>query len=129
MTNPGRDVSLVAGDRTYTLYTGNRALRLMERETGEGLFSIVERFDSIERIEIGLLTTILWACMARHHPDLSLDDIDDVIDAAGYEAVTAAIGTAIERAFPQASADGSVASGKAPSGTGMRSQSGRLRPA
>ena len=126
--DPGREVALVAGDATYTLYAGNRALRLMERETGQPLMELVDRF---EQVEISLVTTILWALLQRHHPELSIDDVDDVIDAAGYEAVTEALGRAIEYAFPQTSPNGaSEASGKAPAraGTGTRSQPSRSRP-
>lgn len=112
-TDPGREVTLQAGDRALTLYAGNRALRLIERETGEPLLTLFDRFNSGD---ITLVTTLVWALLQRHHPETTIDDTDDVIDAAGYEAVSAAIERAVERAFPR-SANGE-ARGKDGPGTG-----------
>lgn len=126
MIDPGREVRLHAGDTTYVLYAGNRALRLMERETGQPLLELTDR---LEQIDISLVTTLLWTLLQRHHPDLSVDDCDDVIDAAGYEAVMTAVTDAMGRAFPQAGEDAGQAVGKRPPrGTGTRSSPARSRP-
>lgn len=126
MPDPGREVPLKVGDTTYTLYAGNRALRMMERETGQPFVELIERF---ERGEVGLITTMVWALLSRHHADLTIDDCDDIIDDVGYEAVTEAVGKAVEYAFPQAKAEATGAnSGKARRGTGTRS-SPRRSPA
>lgn len=121
MPDPGREVPLIAGDATYTLYAGNRALRMMERDTGQPIGELVDRF---QRGEIGLITTMVWALLSRNHPDLTIDACDDIIDAAGYEAVTDAIEQAVEHAFPEAK-EQAAASGAKPGkprrGTGMRS--------
>lgn len=127
-SDPGREVSLVAGDQTYVFYAGNRALRMIERETGKSLIALFSD-DGIADLGIDTLTTIVWGLLQRNHPELSVDDVDDVIDAAGYEAVTDAMAKALEVAMPSAAA-GAPASGKAvaANGTGTMSSPARSRP-
>lgn len=136
MTDPGREVPLHAGETTYILYAGNRALRVMERETGKNLFELVnelERYDEQSNdappISMELVTTIVWAMLQRSHPDLSLDDVDDVIDGAGYDAVMTAMGEAITHAFPTAAGAGVPGKASGRNGTGKRSLPARSRPA
>lgn len=96
-TDPGREVPVEAGGQTYTLYCGNRALRLIERETEMPFGDVVER---VQRLDISALTVACWALLQRHHPDLSIDDTDDVIDAAGFTRAFEAVNRAMELAFP-----------------------------
>lgn len=123
MPDPGREVPLKAGDATYTLYGGNRALRMIERDTGKSVIVLFSE-QGLAEIGIGTLTSITWALLSRHHPDLTVDHVDDIIDEVGYDEVMEAIGEALEHAFPdakaQASANG-VKPGKPRRGTGMRS--------
>jgi hypothetical protein len=124
-TDPGREAALVASNTTYTLYAGNRALRMIERETGKSLIALFSD-DGLEEIGIGVLTTLVWGLLQRDHPDLTLDDIDDVIDAAGYDAVMEAVSQALEAAMPTAPA-GAQSPGKAPAGTGTGARSSPAR--
>jgi hypothetical protein len=129
-TDPGREVKLVAGDRTYTLYAGNRALRLIERETGTSLLALFSE-DGLEQLGIGTLTTLVWGLLQRDQPAMTIDDVDEVIDAAGYDAVMDALTKALEVALPKpAAAPDGAAPGKAPapSGTGTRSSPAPSRP-
>lgn len=127
MIDPAREITLVAGEQTYTLYAGNRALRLIEREAGKPLPDVLEEMGGGS---VGLMTTVLWAMLQQHHA-MSLDDVDDIIDAAGYEAIGEAVGEAANRAF--ATGDGGDDQGKAPAlngatpGTGKRSSPARSR--
>lgn len=117
-TDPGREVQFHAGDRTWTLYAGNKALRLIERETGKPFLEAVE---ALQTGNINLLTTVLWALLQRHHAGLKIDDVDDIIDnAGGWERMLVHLTEAIEKAFPSASDDDAGDSGKAP-GTGSSS--------
>ncbi len=127
MIDPGREVQLKAGEAIYVLYAGNRALRLIERETGKPLPELLENLDAIG---FGTMTTLVWGMLQRHHPALTVDDVDEIFDAAGYEAVSEAMGQALERAFPAANIPDN-ASGKvlAANGTGARSSPARSRPA
>lgn len=125
ITNPGREVHLVAGDTTYTLYAGNRALRMIERETGTSLLALFSD-QGMAELGIGTVTTIVKGLLSKHHPNLTMDDIDDIIDAAGYAAVTDSMTRALDLAMPKADASEDSA-GKAlePRGTGTRSSPAR----
>ena len=85
--------------------------------------------EGLDQLGIGTVTTLVWALLQRHHPDLTMNDCDDLIDAAGYDAVLEALSRSLEAAMPMAPA-GTDASGKAPAGNGagMRSSRGRSRP-
>lgn len=124
-TDPGREVTLAAGSKTYTLYAGNRALRMIERETGTSLIALFSE-DGIEQLGIGTITTLVWGLLQRNHPDLTLDDVDDVIDDAGYDAVMEAVGQALEVAMPTTQGGGQTA-GKAPAGIGRGTRSSPAR--
>lgn len=121
-TDPGREVRLTAGDTTYTLYCGNRALRLIERETGAPFGDVGER---IQRLDVGAITVAGWALLQRHHPDLTIDDTDDLIDAAGFVPAFEAINRAMERAFPDFATGGDA--GKAPKANGATPGPGTKR--
>ncbi len=127
MIDPGREVTLVAGETSYTLYAGNRALRLIERETGKPLPDALEQ---MTQGSVGLMTTMLWALLQQHHPQLTMDDVDEVIDAAGYDAIGEAVGEAANRAFATADGDDpgkALALNGARPGTGKRSSPARSR--
>jgi hypothetical protein len=127
MIDPGREVPLKAGDETVVLYAGNRALRLIERETGTPL---TELGPALDRGDVTTLTTVAWALMRQHRPDLSLDDVDGIIDLAGYEALLEAVGEAVRRAFPAANAaDGDGGKAGAGRGTGTGPRPARSRAA
>lgn len=123
--DPGREVTLTAGDTTYTLYAGNRALRMIERETGTSLLALFSD-QGMAELGIGTVTTIVKGLLSKHHPDLTMDDVDDIIDAAGYDAITEAMTRALDLAMPKADASADH-SGKAPAtaGTGTRSSPAR----
>lgn len=106
MTDPGREVPFVVGDKTYTLYAGNRALRLIERQTG---MTFVEAIDRLQSGSLDMLTAMLWALLQQKHPELdSINDADDLIDAAGYDSLGEAVQAAVEKAFPDAVAEASA---------------------
>lgn len=129
MIDPGREVPLVVGETTYTLYAGNRALRMIERETGKPL---PETLKAMMTGSVDLMTVALWAMLQRQHPDLTMDSVDDIIDLAGYDAVGEAVGEAANRAF--GTGDGGDDAGKAMAlngaipGTGKRSSRTRSQP-
>lgn len=129
MIDPGREVPLVVGETTYTLYAGNRALRMIERETGKPL---PETLKAMMTGSVDLMTVALWAMLQRQHPDLTMDSVDDIIDLAGYDAVGEAVGEAANRAF--GTGDGGDDQGKAMAlngaipGTGKRSSRTRSQP-
>jgi hypothetical protein len=129
MTNdPGRAVSFKSDGETFTLYAGNAALRLIERETGRPVLDAIGSLSN--QTEITLLTTIVWALLQKHHADLTIDDVDDIIDGAGgWEGLLDPLGLAIERAFKTNDAHEKNDSGKARRGTGTKSSPAALSAA
>lgn len=128
MIDPAREVTLVAGDTTYVLYAGNRALRLLERETGRPLPELLQE---MQGGSVGMMTIALWAMLQREHPDLTVDDVDDIIDTAGYDVIGAAVGEAANRAFATTGGDDAgkaMALNGASPGTGKRSSRPRSQP-
>jgi hypothetical protein len=121
-----RAVPLVAGDQTFTLFAGARAFRLIEQETGKSILAIGE---SLKEVSVGTLGIVLWALLQKHHPDLSLDDTDDVIDGAGYEAVADAIGETLQRAFPEGLAIAGAAADKTATPNGTAAKPSTIRRA
>lgn len=130
MIDPNRQVPLVVGNTTYTLYAGNKALRMIERELGKPIDDI---FSELNKGSIDVITAALWGMLQRYHPDITMDDTDDLIDIAGYEAVGTALSAAANRAFDTGDPDDvsgkAVALNGATPGTGKRSSRTGSRPA
>lgn len=117
MSNPDREQQIEVGDRKLTLIFGNRALRLAEKQ-GAKAFGKFD-FESISDV-----STLIWAGLQAKHPEISLDDVDDIIDEVGYAGLTEMAAQAIERAFPAAEGDsgnGNRAQRRAPAGVGTAS--------
>jgi len=95
VSNPDREQKFEANGKTYTLVFGNRALRLSERETGKN-------FSDLDLSSIEVQTTLVWAGLQKHHPDLKIDDIDDIMDDVGYLEMADVITKAIQASFPAA---------------------------
>lgn len=98
MSNPDREQAIEVGDKKYTLVFGNRALRLAEKEGGKP-------FGKFDFESVGDVSILIWAGLQSKQPDLSLDDVDDIIDDVGYETLTVIAADAITRAFPPAEGD------------------------
>ena len=99
MPDPNAEIPLEAGGQRYTLYVGNRALRLFEREAGRTLEAAVQSMGIQE------MTLMVWAALQQHHAGLTIEDVDDIIDAAGYSVVLDALQQAYNAAMPRVSQD------------------------
>ncbi|MBT9134600.1 MAG: hypothetical protein DDT38_01339 [Firmicutes bacterium] len=78
--------------REYILYFDNRAFRHAEKAMGHSFSSMNDGISS--------LTLLLQAGLSRHHPDMTLKDVDDIIDDIGYEMITEILGEAMEASPP-----------------------------
>lgn len=92
MPDPAREVTIEKDGRRYTLYIGNRALRLIEEKTGRPAARL-------EEMSVNDLTIVVWAALQRHHPGMGLDDVDEIIDLFGYQAIGEALAGALSAAF------------------------------
>lgn len=94
MANPYQgEVSLKAGDKTYTLALTINAICDVEEETGQDLMGSLRRLST--------LRLMLYAAMRQNHPEITRAQAGEIITIAGAKAVTDAVSTAIARAFPK----------------------------
>ena len=82
-------------EKTYKLVLGNAALFMLEDEFGLTLSELTKQEVSVKKI-----TLILYAALKRHHPNITLDDVHEIIDALGYEKVAEVMKELFEKAFP-----------------------------
>lgn len=136
MPDPDREIALEANGNHYRLYYGNRAFRMAERESGESFIKLMSSFDVTDPKEIRWenLTLLVWAGLQQYHPELSMDDVDDIIDGVGTSEIMPIVTTAFNKAFPQAQEDqaqgnGNRATRRAKNGTGPSSSPALSQPA
>ena len=90
MSRVDAEVKFEYNGKLMTLYLGNRALRMSERELG---FSISKLG---ENIGIHEMTIMFWACLQKYHPETTIDNVDDMFDELGQEKASELFGKAIE---------------------------------
>lgn len=95
MPNPDMIIPLVGANKTYQLYVGMKALRTFETHTGKSLMQI---FDTKE-ITFEDLTKFAHCSLLQFHPELTMDDCDEIIDEIGLDKVLSTLMLALERAF------------------------------
>lgn len=70
-------VKLVGTDgkpKSFTLAFGTKALRRFERESEVGISDLSKRFG------VDTIACLLYAGMVYYHPEVTMDDIDDMLD-------------------------------------------------
>jgi hypothetical protein len=60
--------------KTYKLAFGTKALRVFERESDRTVAQLGERFG------VDTIATLIHAGMVYHHPEVTADDVDDILD-------------------------------------------------
>jgi len=101
MANPHRgEVSLKAGDTTYTLSLSANAICELEDHTGRDIGDIASSLNG--NVAMKLVRALVWAALQDHHPDMDIKGAGRVITEAGMPACMEAIGVAFQRAFPDA---------------------------
>jgi len=117
MSDPSREVSFEAEGKRYTLRYGNRALRMAEKE-------LAKPFTQMDEGTLGDLTVLVWAGLQHYHPDLGIDDVDEIFDVVGYQELGELSAQAVQAAFPKAREG--AAKGNAPrAGTGRTTSARR----
>lgn len=116
MSSPDRERTVVADGKTYRLYYGNRSIRLLEKTLGKTF----AQFDgnSVEEI-----TTAVWCGFQQYHPEMTMDDVDLIMDEVGYTELADICGEAIAAAFPtpKGTAQGNEVGASAPNNNGSNS--------
>lgn len=62
-------------DKSYRLAYGTKALRVFEREVGRPVNEMGANFG------VDTIAALLHAGMVYHHPEVTTDDVDDMIDS------------------------------------------------
>lgn len=94
------EVGFDALGQTYTLKFGNGAVRHIENETGMSFAQVGAVLSDPEKATMTVLTVAFHGALRRHHPGLTLDDVDDIIDAVGPEAAGRLLGEAVALTYP-----------------------------
>jgi len=68
---------------------------------------------ALKGMRLSVLRDLAWHGLRRHHPDVTLDDVSDIIDDIGHERFGGIIGQAIQAAQGKGSGD-QAAPGKPP---------------
>lgn len=109
MGDPAREFPFEAGGQRYVLYYGNRALRMIEVESGRPLGEFLAAYMAMagdgEAIDLGKvniadLTTLFWAGLQQHQPGTSIDAVDELIDELGFAEAIGKMSEAFAAAFP-----------------------------
>lgn len=95
MSNPDREQKFESNGKTYTLVFGNKAFRLAERESGK-------TFAALDLASIEAMTILIWAGLQKYHPELKIEDVDEVLDDVGYVPMSEIVATAMQASFPSA---------------------------
>lgn len=117
MSNPHKgEVTLKAGAETYSLRFTMNALAELEDATGQSFVDIAEALNT--RPPMKLVRAVLWAALLDSLPQATLKQAGEIIDAAGFAAVSEKIGAALLIAFPQEAGGDAAENPPAAAGTG-----------
>lgn len=106
MANPLRgEVDLVAGDDTYTLRMSINEIIQLETLLDKGVMEISALLSDPNNMRIGTWRAALWAALQAHHKGTTLDDAGDIIGVASLPTIMAAVGEALQSAFPTSDPD------------------------
>ena len=86
MANPERgEVDLEIGGKTYTLALGVGALREIQKvvHTGDRRVTFKEVILGAADGDIEYLAVLVWGGLRRHHKEITLTQVDDLLDELG----------------------------------------------
>lgn len=100
-SNP--DIQITAGGTTYTLRFSLRAMMALKDKWGiETNDELTERLSKVGPFDF---TTIMWAALRTHHPELSEDQVLGIVDDLGVDGVEQAVGDVVSASTPEPSGD------------------------
>lgn len=99
------EVTLKAGDKTYTLDLSLNALCEAEGILGRTIMKIAEELNDPERLSVTSLRGILCAALREHHGDVSVKEAGRIAGVAGFQATLDAIGLAFQASMPAEAGD------------------------
>lgn len=110
-----RDRQIKIGGKPYKIVFGYRAsLALQDHwglETDEALFERLQKPQQKMRD----FRDILWAALRTHHPEITVEDVTDMLDKEGVAGLAQSVQEAIAAAQPPADAKKKAPAKEAPS--------------
>lgn len=110
------EVGFEAVGKTWTMKLGNGAVRHIENETGKPFPEVGKELSDEAKASITLLTQVFRAALTRHHPNVTMEDCDEIIDEIGHEKAGALLGEAFKLMQPKAAKAGAARPRKATAG-------------
>lgn len=102
MANPHRgQVSLKAGDTTYTLSFSINAMCELEDLMNEPIAKIASGLNKASELRISTVRALAWAALRDHHADIDIKRAGEIVTEIGVPDAMAAIGKAFAAAFPE----------------------------
>lgn len=99
--NPHKgDVSFEVAGKNYTLRYSHSALVKLEKQLDKGLMKVMQDMTNPDQMRIGTVVALLWSGLQKHHPEMSFDDVADLLD--DMEGGTSGAITIIDQAFGKA---------------------------
>lgn len=99
------DVEFQALGKTWTLKMGTKAMRKIEAAAKKPMPVIGKELADEDKASIDLITKVFWGALQHHHPDLELDDCDDILDDLGLANVGPLLNEAFQSAEPKKGGD------------------------
>lgn len=99
------EVSLAAGDKTYTLRLSINALCELEDAFGKPVAEIVKMLQASDGVRISHLREIVQAALSDHHDGLTLKEVGSIMSDAGVDRIGAVLGELFAATFPSGKGD------------------------
>ena len=92
------EVTIKAGDKTYTIRFPNKHLCALEDDMGMDIQGILKVFGGLPSMKHTRI--IFRRGLVQHHGEIDLDDVSDIIDQTDYAGLVEGLLTSIAGAFP-----------------------------
>jgi len=97
------EASFQAGDKTYTLQFSINAFCEIEAEIDKSIVIVMNEMANPATMRIATARVVLWGGLRRHHPNVTIEEAGELIDAAGgLIPVMNTVTEAVNAAFPDA---------------------------
>lgn len=88
-------VEITLNDKSYKVKFGMKAIICMDREFGINLTDQAS-LNELENTP-SQVSRLLWASLQRYHPELTIVDVENLLDDANYDEVAKALQDAFSR--------------------------------
>ena len=103
MANPERgEYSFDANGKTWKLKGDVNAMCAIEGVTGRHINDVLARLQNQALLTLTLARAVVWAALQHHHPDTTIKDAGDLMQALGADEAMAFAVKAVVAAFPKA---------------------------